>query len=308
MDFAIPNQTAQQQAAHDFQSWFRENVPKSIIMQSSSPWPMNQQLEGFDQLLIKLNDYRVFNYENWTIGTQSNVTFAIYDQIFRFDLLVNYPVEFFSAVFGKGGLLAADTVTGDPDSWEMRPYLAKDFTRSPDGLTYIFNLHPNLTWHDGVPLNATDIKWNYDVCLDPDAQLILFTSCRTHEDFTQFFNGSDNIQVLNATSIEFQLSEYHPFAEYDLFQIPFGLFQLPWHVLKEVPYDQWQSHYMFNPNATHGLLGYGPYTFKSFTNTSINPFVTVERWTDYDNDSFGTVSPSVDEIHFTRLSDPDSLG
>ena len=43
----------------------------------------------------------------------------------------------------------------------MEPDLVKDYTISKDGMTYTFNLHTNVTWHDGKPLTAEDIKFTF---------------------------------------------------------------------------------------------------------------------------------------------------
>jgi len=34
----------------------------------------------------------------------------------------------------------------------------------PDALTYIFHLHHGVTFHDGRPLTARDVKWTMDSC------------------------------------------------------------------------------------------------------------------------------------------------
>lgn len=44
--------------------------------------------------------------------------------------------------------------------------LAKSWTVSDDGLTYTFLLHDNVTWHDGVPLTAADVKFTFDTIIE----------------------------------------------------------------------------------------------------------------------------------------------
>ncbi len=39
---------------------------------------------------------------------------------------------------------------------DARPGLAKSWSVSPDGLTYVFNLQSGVTWHDGKPFSADD--------------------------------------------------------------------------------------------------------------------------------------------------------
>lgn len=46
--------------------------------------------------------------------------------------------------------------------------LAKDWTVSSDNLTLTFNLRDNVTWHDGTPFTAHDVKFTYDTVKHPD--------------------------------------------------------------------------------------------------------------------------------------------
>ena len=47
--------------------------------------------------------------------------------------------------------------------------LAKNWTVSGDGLNYTFSLFRNVTWHDGVEFNASDVKFSYDtISSNPD--------------------------------------------------------------------------------------------------------------------------------------------
>lgn len=44
--------------------------------------------------------------------------------------------------------------------FKIRPNLARAWTISPDGLTYTFQLEPNVKWHDGVPFTSADVKYS----------------------------------------------------------------------------------------------------------------------------------------------------
>jgi peptide/nickel transport system substrate-binding protein len=51
--------------------------------------------------------------------------------------------------------------------WQLKPQpnLARRFEISPDGLTYTFELEPNVLWHDGVPFTSKDVVFSSNVML-----------------------------------------------------------------------------------------------------------------------------------------------
>jgi peptide/nickel transport system substrate-binding protein len=51
--------------------------------------------------------------------------------------------------------------------WQFKPHpnLAKSFEMSPDGLRYVFQLQPGVSWHDGMPFTAHDVVFTCDVML-----------------------------------------------------------------------------------------------------------------------------------------------
>jgi peptide/nickel transport system substrate-binding protein len=53
---------------------------------------------------------------------------------------------------------AYDQLTGDlAESWEI----------SSDNLTWTFHLRKGVTWHDGQPFTADDVKFSFELCLNP---------------------------------------------------------------------------------------------------------------------------------------------
>jgi len=53
------------------------------------------------------------------------------------------------------------------DSTEVLPSLAKEWTISPDGLTYTFKLQEGVKFHDGTDFNAEAVKFNIDRQIPP---------------------------------------------------------------------------------------------------------------------------------------------
>ncbi|NEW05081.1 ABC transporter substrate-binding protein [Paenibacillus sp. SYP-B3998] len=57
-------------------------------------------------------------------------------------------------------------VTQLPDG-SIKPWLAAEWSVSPDGLSYTFKLRKDVKFQDGTPFNAEAVKFNYDRILDP---------------------------------------------------------------------------------------------------------------------------------------------
>lgn len=53
-----------------------------------------------------------------------------------------------------------------PDN-TIKPWLATEWTVSPDGKSYTFKLREDVKFHDGTPFNAEAVKYNFDRVIDP---------------------------------------------------------------------------------------------------------------------------------------------
>ena len=62
--------------------------------------------------------------------------------------------------------LIFDTLVWRDASGQTIPWLATDWTRSDDGLTWTFTLREGVTWHDGQPLTVDDVVFSFQTYLD----------------------------------------------------------------------------------------------------------------------------------------------
>lgn len=53
------------------------------------------------------------------------------------------------------------------ETWEMEPALAESHEESDDHLTYTFHLRQGVTFTDGEPFTAEDVKFSFDSIMDP---------------------------------------------------------------------------------------------------------------------------------------------
>jgi peptide/nickel transport system substrate-binding protein len=109
-------------------------------------------------------------------------------------------------------LLASDSASGDivgllfngllkyNERLEVVGDLAESWTVSPDGLTLVFTLRPNLRWHDGVPVTAADVRFTYEKLIDP--------AVRTP--FSSGYELVEAVEVLDARTLRVRYKE--PFA------------------------------------------------------------------------------------------------
>lgn len=72
-------------------------------------------------------------------------------------------------------LVFAGLLTYDSDN-NLTGELAERWEVDAAGTTYTVKLKPNLTWHDGQPLTASDVVFTYHVIQNPDARSPLFNS------------------------------------------------------------------------------------------------------------------------------------
>lgn len=87
---------------------------------------------------------------------------------------LGYPSVFTSSPKGRGYLLVSftfDTLVWK-DETGVIPLVAKDWTISDDNKTYTFNLNENITFTDGTPLTAEDVKFSFDYLKDHPYQWV----------------------------------------------------------------------------------------------------------------------------------------
>jgi peptide/nickel transport system substrate-binding protein len=102
------------------------------------------------------------------------------------------------------------------------PDLATSWEASDDGLSYTFRLRPGVTWHDGHPFDANDVKFTFDQVLD------LSSGSRLRSDFATVAG----VDVVDSLTVRFRLSA--PFAPL-LTLLGYNAGILPEHLLRGKP-------------------------------------------------------------------------
>ena len=99
------------------------------------------------------------------------LTMAMNDNIDCWNGLSYYGISWSVFYFMARGLYGYPNTVVAPATNEMQPDLAADMpTVSSDGLTYTVKLRSGLTFPDGSPVTAKDVKATYEYMLDPNIQ------------------------------------------------------------------------------------------------------------------------------------------
>lgn len=98
------------------------------------------------------------------------------------------------------------------------PDLARSWTISDDGRTYTFALRPGVTWHDGHPFTAEDVRFTFERIRDPASQSPMRSD----------FLCIERVEVVDSLTVRFTLSR--PFAPF-LTLLGYNAGIIPAHVL-----------------------------------------------------------------------------
>lgn len=167
-----------------------------------------------------------------------------------------------------------DTLIRISDEYELSPGLAEEWELSDDGMLLTLTLREGVTWHDGEPFTAEDVKFN----LEEIVELQTFGAALAAR--------IASVEVVDERTVEVRLSEtYGPVLETLALQ-----YMLPKHLYEG-------TDYVTNP-ANMAPVGTGPMVFVSFQSGSE---VILEKNPDYWD---GEVM--VDRAIFPVMSDPNS--
>jgi peptide/nickel transport system substrate-binding protein len=155
-----------------------------------------------------------------------------------------------------------------PDG-SVNPGLAHDWEISDDGLTYTFHLREGVTFHDGAPMTAEDVKFTLDRARAEDS-----TNAQK-----QLFAAIDSVEVLDPLTVQVNLSTVDGAF----------LFNMAWGDAVILSPDS------VDGNATNPI-GTGPFKFARWVQ---GDRVELERHDDYWGEA-----PALSRATFRFISDP----
>ena len=177
-----------------------------------------------------------------------------------------------STVFDE--IFSSLAVRNDTTFKTMLPQLASGtfpspgWSVAPDGKTWTVNLRPGVTWHDGIPFNATDVKFTFDSIQDDALAAPI-------ESFAKgIIGGKTNVTIVDPMTVKFSLPA--PYAYFVQNILTYAI--LPQHLLKSVPLASWAKS-LFNRPDTGTVTsavptGTGPYKWVDWTATTSTVHLT----------------------------------
>ena len=73
-------------------------------------------------------------------------------------------------------LYAIYNTTNNLYNGQVVPIIAGSYSVASNGTTWIFNIRPNQFWSDGIPLNASDILFTYQILMNKFIDINYYTS------------------------------------------------------------------------------------------------------------------------------------
>jgi len=163
----------------------------------------------------------------------------------------------------------------DPKDASVIPDLAKSWDVSEDEMTITYHLRDDVTWHDGEPFTADDVRFTFQSILNPDI------NSPRRADFEGLLQP-ENIVVLDDYTIEFTLDRVDAswLCCKDAYHI------IPEHILGELTPEEFNTA-AFN---TSEPIGTGPYTFVEWVKDDHIKLVA--------NTDYFEGAPKADEFYF----------
>lgn len=175
---------------------------------------------------------------------------------------------------------------------QLIPDLAESWSTSADGLTWTIKLRAGVTWHDGEPFTADDVKYSIELCLDPKAggcsnagTLVPIAGSKAFQDGAATVSG---IKVVDPLTIE--LTTTAPSA--NLIDGFAETWMVPKHSLGLIANDQIKTTDWWTTKA----IGTGPFKWKTYT-----PGQSIEL-VRFDN--YWRGAPKLDGIIRRQFKDP----
>ena len=175
------------------------------------------------------------------------------------------------------------------DFFDLRGDLATSWEVTPDGLGYVFKLHPDATWWDGEPVTSEDAVWSLDRMIDPNES-------RPRAGLIKpYYKNSEAIDPHTVqVNTNFVSAAFGGYLGSDYMKI------FPKHVYAPAPDGQG-----VDANNWETIVGSGPFKLTKYRKSESGEFLRNENY--FRTDSEGRRRPYLDQIDIHRIEDRGSV-
>lgn len=169
---------------------------------------------------------------------------------------------------------AYESLTAYDSELNILPSLAESW-ETPDDLTHIFHLRQGVKWHDGSDFTAADVKYTFDIVLDPEGPAVWRSN----------FDQVESVEVVDDHTITFKTK-----APFPPLLGAFAILRSS-AIIKQGALEE--------GNLDNTVVGTGPYKLTQYIPQDVLEY---EKFADY----WGAPLPYIDKVSFKILVDEDT--
>jgi len=169
---------------------------------------------------------------------------------------------------------AYESLTAYDSELNIIPSLAESW-ETPDDLTYIFKLRQGVKWHDGSDFTAADVKYTFDIVLDPEGPAIWRSN----------FDQVESVEVQDDYTVTFKTK-----APFPPLLGAFAILRSS-AIIKQGAFEE--------GNLDNAVVGTGPYKLVQYIPQDVLEY---EKFAEY----WGAPLPYIDKVSFKILVDEDA--
>lgn len=150
----------------------------------------------------------------------------------------------------------ASLLMRDIETYEWKPFMAEKWEISKDGKVFTFWLRKNITFHDGKPLTAEDVKFSFDAIFEPKYNA-------AHK--RPYYEGISKVEVVDPYTVKFYTKDVY----FLNFNVAAQMAIIPKHIYSNVDKSK---------KMTKEIVGSGPYKIANFNKGQKIVLKKYDKW------------------------------
>ena len=273
------NTTYRMQNLYAWQEEHQKDVGTIVVGYPLYAQMTRKEIKGYNGML------RAYDAGNWTVEGATHPVTVRYISHFATGLVTGLlPFYLGSGYIELNTMYRSLYQVGrTPEGrYAAVPDMAESVEYSADGMMATFHLRHDIKWHDGVPFTSKDVKYTFDVLMDPKAEA---------EYYGDFSAAVSSVSAPDDYTVVLHLAKPTP----ELTTLLMSSYSLivPEHVLGKIPHDQLKAS---DYNTKTPPPGTGPFKFKAWTRAE---YMQLEASKD-----FYRGAPAIDSLVFEAITEP----